>query len=134
MGIVKVKTIIFFDGMCAFCNRTVNFILKRDHGLFHFAPLQGSTALKNLSPDLLGSNPRTIVLLDEKGTHIKSQAIVKIFLRLGWPWKVIALLRLIPNKVTDFFYDYFSEHRYQWFGRYSVCRIPTLQERSRFLE
>ena len=36
---------MFYDGVCALCNRTVTFLLERDRaGVFRFAPLQGELA------------------------------------------------------------------------------------------
>ena len=35
------SAIILFDGVCNFCNSSVNFIIERDRaGYFKFAPLQ----------------------------------------------------------------------------------------------
>ena len=42
--------IILFDGVCNFCNSTVNFILKRDKDkVFHFAPLQSEKGKELIS-------------------------------------------------------------------------------------
>ena len=41
------KHLIIFDGVCNFCNSSVNFIIKHDHkNTFIFAPLQSPTAKK----------------------------------------------------------------------------------------
>jgi predicted DCC family thiol-disulfide oxidoreductase YuxK len=36
--------------------------------------------------------------------------------------------------VLNFFYRAFARNRYRLFGQYDVCRVPTLEERGRFLE
>src|SRR5262245_17251873 len=39
--------IVLFDGACAFCNRAVDWLLRRDpEGRLRFAPLQGETAAR----------------------------------------------------------------------------------------
>jgi hypothetical protein len=44
------QPVIFFDGICGLCNRTVDFVIARDHSrLFRFAPLQGETAQRLLN-------------------------------------------------------------------------------------
>jgi predicted DCC family thiol-disulfide oxidoreductase YuxK len=130
----KLHPIIFFDGVCHVCNYTVDFILKRDEGIFLFAPLQGQVAAKKLDtlPDY--GQLKSIVLLDEEGIHLKSQAVLKILSRLRVPWKWAKYLKVIPLDMRDGFYDYFAAHRYQWFGKRDSCRLPTQEERLRFLD
>ncbi|WP_339773559.1 DUF393 domain-containing protein [uncultured Paraglaciecola sp.] len=39
--------VIIFDGVCNFCNSSINFIIKRDHSNnFVFAPMQSPAAQK----------------------------------------------------------------------------------------
>jgi predicted DCC family thiol-disulfide oxidoreductase YuxK len=39
------QPVLLYDGLCGFCDRTVQFILARDAGgPMHFAPLQGDYA------------------------------------------------------------------------------------------
>ena len=75
-----------------------------------------------------------MVLLDEKGIHTQSRAMLRILSRLGGPWKMVLVFNVIPAGLMNLFYDYFSAHRYRWFGKYDVCRLPTPQERARFLD
>jgi predicted DCC family thiol-disulfide oxidoreductase YuxK len=126
--------IIFFDGVCVICNYWVDFLLKRDSGLYLFASLQGVTAQKKLDPSLLNKDLKTLVLWDQEGVFIKSQAILRIFSKLSSPWKWLNVLNKIPTRWLDAGYDFFSSHRYQWFGQKEVCRIPSPADRIRFLE
>ena len=78
--------IIFFDGVCGLCNRSVDFVLARDGDeQFRFAPLQGETAQAALSASdiqTLGS----LVFVSESGTSRHSTAIVRILWKLGGIW------------------------------------------------
>jgi predicted DCC family thiol-disulfide oxidoreductase YuxK len=130
----QIRPIIFFDGVCSVCNYFVDFILKRDSGAFRFASLQGLTAKEKLDQELVGREFKSLALWDEDGTRIKSRAVLEICSRLGWKWRWIGFFKLFPSKLLDFFYDYFAAHRYQWFGKHETCRIPTPEERSRFLD
>ncbi len=40
-----IASVILFDGVCNFCNSTINFIIKQDiKNHFYFAPLQSDIA------------------------------------------------------------------------------------------
>jgi predicted DCC family thiol-disulfide oxidoreductase YuxK len=127
------QPIIFFDGVCSVCNSFVDFILRRDSSLFLFASLQGETAKQKLDPSLTGDQGRSIVLWNEQGVLLRSQAVFQIFSQLGWPWKAVRLLSFLPEPCLERGYDFFASHRYQWFGKLDTCRVPSPQERSRFL-
>jgi len=126
--------IVFFDGVCELCNRTVDFLLRRDPaGVFRFAPLQGETARTQLPAGDVESR-ETIVLLDEQGRHRGESAAVRILWRLGRGWKVAAgLLWLFPRPVRDAGYRLVSSTRYRLFGKKETCRTPTPDEREWFL-
>lgn len=132
------KPILFYDGLCGFCDRTVRFILRRDpHGSMRFAPLQGSSARKMLSryPEL--EEVDSLILVEGAGpdeivfTH--SEAILGIARYLGGPWALSAVLRLVPRPVRDWGYALFARHRYRVFSRYKECPTPPPELRVRFL-
>jgi len=128
------KPIIFFDGVCAMCNTFVNFALRIDrHGLFLFAPLQGTTAHELLPP--LSDDPRdwSMIYLDEAGIHDQLDASLEVYRRLGGVWRVLSLMRYIPRSIRNPLYRILARNRYRWFGRKEQCRIPTEAERQRFL-
>lgn len=126
--------IIFFDGVCAMCNRFVNLILRVDRrGRFRFAPLQGETA-KRLLPEL-AADPRrwSVLYLDERGLHAESDASLEVCRRLGGWWWLVSLGRLVPRWIRDPVYRLIARNRYRWFGKRDACRAPGPTERSRFL-
>ena len=44
------KPVLFFDGVCGLCNRSVDFAMSRDpEGRLLYSPLQGETATELLS-------------------------------------------------------------------------------------
>lgn len=128
------RPIVFFDGVCGLCNRSVDFVLQRDPGVFLFAPLQGLTSSENLDVSLRGENLGSIVLRDEAGTHIKSTAVLRICRRLPAPWSWVSVLRVVPRVIRDAVYDWVAANRYRWFGKTDTCRLPTPEERTRFLD
>ncbi len=126
--------IVFFDGVCGFCNASVDFLLKRDaHRRLLFAPLQGETARQRLtSTDV--ENLHSLVFWTPNGCFRKSSAAVRIGWTLGGVWSVLAtLLWLIPRPVRDLGYNVIASNRYRIFGKKETCRLPTAEERARFL-
>ncbi|MEA2638943.1 MAG: hypothetical protein QOF51_337 [Chloroflexota bacterium] len=126
--------IVFFDGVCELCNRSVDLLLRADtQRVFAFASLQGETA-RELLPPLTGDTSRwSIVYLDERGEHRESDAVLAICRRLGGPWRLLGLARVLPRWLRDPAYRFIARHRYGTFGERATCRIPTAAERSRFL-
>lgn len=126
--------IIFFDGVCGLCNRSVDWIIRRDrNAIFRFAPLQGETSRAVLGP-AAGADLNTIVLLDEHGQHRRSDAAVAILRRLRGFWRCCgSLLWIVPRPIRNWGYDLIARNRYRWFGKHDTCRMPTPGERARFL-
>jgi predicted DCC family thiol-disulfide oxidoreductase YuxK len=126
--------IIFFDGVCAMCDRFVSLIARVDRKrVFRFAPLQGETARRLLPP--LGDDPQrwSMLYLDERGLHDQSEASLQVYRRLGgWAWP-LSLLRFVPRLLRDPVYRVVARNRYRWFGRRDACRVPTPAEREQFL-
>jgi predicted DCC family thiol-disulfide oxidoreductase YuxK len=128
------RPILFFDGVCGLCNRSVDFVLTRDRaGKLRFAPLQGETARRVLgAPDV--ESLKTVVLVDQRGTHRRSSAVVRVLWTLGGFWKAAGgLLWLVPKPLRELGYRFVARNRYRWFGRKESCRLPTADERGRFL-
>jgi predicted DCC family thiol-disulfide oxidoreductase YuxK len=129
-----VRSVVFFDGICGLCNVSVDFILARDiRQRFQFAPLQGETARRELSPADL-EHLDTMILRTARGTYRRSAAVVRILWELPGIWPVIgALLWMIPWPLRDVGYRIVSANRITWFGKNETCRFPTPEERERFL-
>jgi len=128
--------VIFFDGVCNLCNKSIDFILKRDSSKnFRFASLQSEAAkslLKNKSIDL--QSIRTIILLKDGKTFYRSDAILEIVRQLSAPWPLLYVFKIVPRFIRDGMYNLVSKHRYNWFGKKDTCRVPSKEERARFLE
>lgn len=128
------KPIIFFDGVCAMCNAFVDVIIRIDRKqIFLFAPIQGTTAQELLPP--LGDNPKewSMVYMDETGIYRQSDASLMVYKRIGGIWGLLGLLWYVPRFIRDPVYRFIANNRYRWFGKKETCRIPTAEERVRFL-
>ncbi len=135
--------VVFFDGVCGLCNGFVDFVLSRDRReTIRFAPLQGETASRLQLTQLFAKRPNsetpvfdTVVWLDEAGAmFVRTAAVVRVLWQLGGVWSVIGtLLWLIPRPLRDIGYRIVSANRYRLFGQKETCRLPTANERRRFL-
>jgi predicted DCC family thiol-disulfide oxidoreductase YuxK len=133
-GIMQ-QPVILFDGVCNFCNTTVNFIIDKDKKKrFKFTALQSEAGQKILKTfNLNVTDFDTIILTAGHRYYEKSTAALKIAKGLGGIWKLFYVFIIVPAFIRDFFYDIIAKHRYRWFGKKDKCRIPTNEEREKFL-
>ena len=128
------RQIIFFDGVCNLCNSFVDFLVRRDREhLFDFAPLQGSTA-RQLLPPHIPAELRSVVLWSQGEVHEKSDAALMILPQLGGLFYLLRAGWLVPKGLRDMIYDLVARNRYRLFGKRETCRLPTADERGRFLD
>ena len=127
--------ILLFDGMCNFCNDTVNFVLDHDpNERFRFAALQSETGKRLLTEHGLGDVPLSTSVLIHGGRAYKdSEGILRAGLLLGGAFRLLAPLLFVPRTLRDVAYRAFARNRYRWFGRTEQCRVPTPETRARFL-
>ena len=135
---IGMKRIVFYDGHCVLCSKSVDFILSRDsQATFRFSSLQSEFAHDALAEKgyTIGNikNINTIVYLRHNELRIKSDAILSILKDLGGIYKASCLAYLIPRVVRDFGYDCLAKVRYKIFGRRDVCRVPTPNDQDRLL-
>ena len=129
------NAIVLFDGVCNFCNSSVNFFIERDKNkYFKFAPLQSETADKlALKYGIDRENTDSIILVEDGKAHTHSTAALKIAKNLDGIWSVGYVLIIVPKFIRDFFYKLFAKNRYRLFGKKDVCMMPTPEIRERFL-
>ena len=137
LNLPKDKTFILFDGVCNFCNDTVNTIIQKDKtDQFRFIALQSSKGVelcKYLGIDQTQTDS-IVLFIPGEAYFIKSQAALKIAKKLGGFYILLSPLQLIPTSISNFVYDYIAKNRYKWFGKKDQCMIPDAQIRERFLE
>jgi predicted DCC family thiol-disulfide oxidoreductase YuxK len=127
--------IVFFDGVCGLCSKSVDWLMERDQNRkIVFAPLQGETAKK-----LLDEKDRidldTVIAWERGKVFRRSEAVFKAVQLLGPGWNLlVAVLHFIPVQIRDVVYRAVAANRYPIFGKSETCRLPTPEERSRFLD
>lgn len=128
--------IILFDGVCNFCNRTVNTIITHDkRGVYQFAPAQSKVALEIIQ--YLGLDQqvlKTVVLIEDNHVFMKTDAVIRISGNLsGWP-SYFKYIKYFPKPFRDACYDIIAKNRYALFGKRTDCMVPEASVRSRFIQ
>ena len=84
---------LFYDGHCALCHRSVKFVLKHDRSgkLFRFAPLQGPTFEARVPAEKRAGLPDSVIVLTNDGALLmRSNAFLHVLRRLGGGWRALA--------------------------------------------
>lgn len=128
------KHIILFDGVCNFCNWNVQFIMKHDpHHKFLFASLQSDVGLQLLNEYKVSSKEDSLILINYHRYYTQSTAALKIARHLNGIFPLLYIFILIPRPIRNFLYRIIANNRYKWFGKRTNCKVPTPQEKKRFL-
>lgn len=141
------SALVLFDGVCNFCDASVNFVIEHDRsGYFKFAPLQSSVGQEMAEKFGFESavDPKTngwdelipidsVILIENGNAYTHSTAALRIARHLGAPWSWLYIFRIVPVGIRDFFYKLFARYRYSFFGKKDVCMVPTMEVRERFL-
>ncbi len=129
------SAIILFDGVCNFCNSSVNFIIERDRAnYFKFAPLQSEIGEKLLKENGIDKiNTDSVVLIEDGKVYTYSTAALRVARRLDGFWSYFYAFIVVPKPIRDFFYKLFAKNRYRMFGKQDACMMPTAEIRARFL-
>lgn len=130
--------LLFYDGGCGLCHRTVKFVLARDleGGGFRYAPLGGATFTGAFTADRARELPDSIVIRTADGrTLVRSAAVRHIGERLGGGWRALARLAgLLPPWLLDAGYDGIARVRSRLFARPAEsCPLLAPELRGRFL-
>jgi predicted DCC family thiol-disulfide oxidoreductase YuxK len=127
--------ILLFDGVCQFCNDTVQFIIRHDkQETFKFAALHSAIGQELLKKHSLPTNDlQSVVLIKNQSAYTRSTAELHIFLGLGGWWSILYLFVLMPRPIRDGIYNFIAKNRYKWFGKKEECMVPSQEIRKRFL-
>ncbi|MFM9945210.1 MAG: thiol-disulfide oxidoreductase DCC family protein [Bacteroidia bacterium] len=128
------NNIVLFDGVCNFCNSSINFIIRNDKkGYFKFAPLQSELAQK-LVGDKTKPVPESVILIENGKLYDRSSAALRIAKKLDGLWPIFYIFIIIPKPIRDMVYNFIGRNRYKWFGKTETCMIPSPEVKGRFLD
>lgn len=126
--------ILFFDGKCSLCNKSVDFFIEKDKGqLIRYAPLQGTTAKELLDYTYI-QDLNTVVFYQNEIIYTKSEAIIRALIVLGPKYALTSIFLIIPGFIRDILYNLISKNRYRFWGKRETCRLPSQSEKKLFLD
>lgn len=127
------KPIIFYDGDCGFCNRTVQFVLNHEKNEeIQFCALQTDFA-KNFFKQLgiQEMDLSTFYFWDGKKLNKRSTAALKVLNQLRFPITLGKIGWICPRFIRDGIYNQIAKRRMRLAPRF--CALPTPAQASRFL-
>ncbi len=138
----KGHTLVFYDGACGLCHRTVRLLLAEDAAgeRFRFAPLDSEQFASARSRARSGFDPGDplpdSVLVERPGEALltRAEGVLEIGRQLGGLWRVIAtVVGWLPLPLLNAAYDFVARVRPRLFARPdAACPILPPHLRDRF--
>jgi len=95
--------LLLYDAGCPLCRSAARFALSHT-GVppIRAIPLQSAEAAALLSSCRLPGDPDgTVVVMDDGKPYVRSEALLRIAARLPFPWRLLALARILPRRLRD---------------------------------
>jgi predicted DCC family thiol-disulfide oxidoreductase YuxK len=126
--------IVFFDGICNFCNGSVDFLIRHNKRKdLRYASLQSEFAQKTLDEYGISTvDLNSVYFLKDGIVYNKSTAALKLTPYLSWYIFPFYALWMFPKKFRDFFYTLIAKKRYVLLGKRESCRLPSKEEKDLF--
>ncbi len=126
--------VLFFDGDCAFCSKSVQQAVRFDkRERVFFAPLQGELSRRMGFTKYAAKDGGTMVLLRESDGQIfmQSDALIELARVFGGAWWLLTVTRFIPKPLRDLVYRCIARNRYRLMGKFDTCSLPDPAVRKR---
>jgi predicted DCC family thiol-disulfide oxidoreductase YuxK len=126
------RKIIFYDGDCGFCNKSVQFILNHGKDIrIHFSALQSPFAKRFFAQNGLPKpNLSTFYFWDNR-MYSKSSGALRVLNYVKLPYSLGKIAWIIPRFLRDCAYDGIAKRRHKLANGF--CALPTAEDRLRFL-
>jgi predicted DCC family thiol-disulfide oxidoreductase YuxK len=131
-----VSWVLFFDGECGFCSKSVRRVYRLDRrGEIEFAPLQGELAGRLGLEKYAEKGGGSVVFMRESDgvMFLKGDAVVELGKVLGGQWGRLAVVfSVFPKSFRDWVYDLVARNRFRLAE--GVCEMPDEGLRKRMRE
>lgn len=116
------KRIILFDGECLLCNRSVQYIIKRDpHMKFKFALIKSDIGKSLIEEYQIPEAIDSVILIEGESYYIKSTAVLNICREINI--RFVSIFSIVPFKFRDYLYDIVARNRTRLFGTSKHCML-----------
>jgi predicted DCC family thiol-disulfide oxidoreductase YuxK len=135
-GVREGDRIVLFDGVCRLCNGWARFLIRFDRDRrFKLASVQSPEGAAILEWFGFPTDTyETMLLVEGPRMYQRSAAFIRVVARLPFPWRLAAVVWLIPSPIRDWLYDRVALNRYRVFGRFESCVLPTADHLERYLD
>ncbi len=123
--------IVFYDGDCGFCNKSVQFILK--HGKtkeIHFAALQAEFSKQFFAEKNLPTPDLSTFYFWDRDMYSKSTGALKVLNYIKFPFNLLKIAWIVPRFLRDKVYETIAKRRHKLAAGF--CVLPDSEERKRF--
>ncbi len=127
------KPLFVFDGICVLCSGGANWLMRVDRN----AKVNLTSAQEKLGSALYKHYGRQIddsyLFIRNGRAYEASRGYFELCHVLGWPWKLLLPLAIIPESWRDWLYGQIAKNRYRWFGKVEYCTLLTPSQRARLI-
>ena len=133
--LVAQRPLLYFDGACYLCNRSIQFILANEkNDALCFAPLSSRISKTVEDQKWSDTNHFDSLIFIENGREFqKFDAVMRLSKYLRFPYSLLIVLRIIPTSIGNIFYNYIAKNRNRWFKNEESCWVINPKNESRFL-
>lgn len=126
--------IIVFDGVCNFCNRVVQIIIRHDPSFqIYFTAQQSDAGIQLLQEYSIKESTSSVVFITKGIVYYQSDAVIEIAkLLTGWP-NIFKYSIIVPRFLRNGIYKLIAANRYRLFGKQATCMVPKEEDKRRFL-
>ncbi|MEO0389393.1 MAG: DCC1-like thiol-disulfide oxidoreductase family protein [Pseudomonadota bacterium] len=134
-SVLQNRDVIVFDRVCVLCSGFFRFVQRFDRTQrFGFATAQSPVGQALYSDlDLPLDDFETNLVIVDGCIYQRMDAFAAAMRALGWPWRALDAVRLLPRAARDWMYHRIARNRYAIFGKYQTCLIPSPEVQARFL-
>jgi len=135
MRLLKTKmNIIVFDGVCNFCNRVVQIIIRHDPSAqIHFTAQQTEAGEQLFRQYQFSTSANSVIFIKDGLVYEQSDAVIEIAkLLTGWP-SVFKYTIIVPRFFRNYIYQLIAANRYRLFGKQDLCMVPKEEDKKRFI-
>jgi len=121
------NSIVFFDGVCNYCNGFVRFLIRNDpEEKLKFSSIQSAFAELVFKQENIKDELSTIIFIDQKRVFYRSNAVVEMMKKSNSKLRILAfMIKIVPLSIREYIYELIAKNRYSIFGKSEECVIPS---------